>query len=243
MYNDFSLFYDDFAYDIPYDKFKEYYIKIFKKYKKNPEIVLDMCCGTGTLTVKMAEHYDMIGIDSSVSMLNQAREKDTDSKILFLCQQMTDFELYGTVDCAYSSLDSINYLLSDTDIKKHFLLMHNYLVPDGLYIFDISTAYKLKYILGNNMFSDETENAFFVWQNEYENGISTMYLDIFKEEENGLYNRISEIHTEKAHSISKVKRLAQTCGFEVLDVFDNLTFNPPEKKSERIFFVLKCKKL
>lgn len=242
MYEDFSAFYDEFAYDIPYEKFRDYYIKIFEKYEKKPELVLDMCCGTGNLTQLMAKKYDMIGVDASVSMLNIAREKDADGKILYICQPMEAFELYGTVDCAYSSLDSINYLLEDSDLKKHFSLMRNYLVPDGLYIFDISTPYKLKYILGDNLFSDESENAFFVWQNEYENGISTMYLDIFVRQKSKLYSRISEVHTEKARSVSKIKGLAEKCGFEVKGVFDNLTFNEPNKKSERIFFVLECKK-
>lgn len=242
MYNDFSNYYDEFAYDIPYEKFCDYYKKIFKKYNKTPEIILDMCCGTGTLTHLMAKDFDMIGVDNSVSMLNIARQKDVNSKILYLCQSMTDFELYGTVDCAYSSLDSINYLLEDNKIKKHFDLMHNYLIPSGLYIFDISTAYKLKNILGNNIFSDESENAFFVWQNEYEDGISNMYLDVFVNDGNGKYNRISEIHTEKAHSITKIKKIATKCGFQVKGVFDNLSFNVAKRNSERVFFVLECVK-
>lgn len=240
MYNDFSNYYDEFAYDIPYEKFRDYYIKIFKKYNKNPKIVLDMCCGTGTLTRLMAKDYDMIGVDSSVSMLNIARQKENETNILYLCQSMTDFELYGTVDCAYSSLDSINYLLSDKEIEKHFKLMHNYLVPNGLYVFDISTPYKMKIILGNNIFSDESENAFFVWQNEFEDKILTMYLDMFVNDESGKYNRISEVHTEKAHSISKIKKIATKCGFSVKGVFDNLSFNEPKRTSERVFFVLEC---
>jgi len=242
LYNDFSLYYDEFAYDIPYKKFCDYYKKIFKKYNKNPQIVLDMCCGTGTLTQLMSETYDMIGIDSSVSMLNIAKQKDTDLKILYLCQSMTDFELYGTVDCAYSSLDSINYLMEHEEIIKHFKLMHNYLVPNGLYIFDISTSYKLKNILGNNMFSDESENAFFVWQNEFEDGISTMYLDVFVRDENEKYSRISEVHTQRAHSVSKIKKIATSCGFKVKGVFDDLSFDEAKRNSERVFFVLECVK-
>lgn len=239
LYNDFSAFYDDFAYDIPYGKFKDYYEKIFKRFKIKPEIVLDMCCGTGSLTLEMSKNYDMIGIDSSVSMLDIARNKDKSGKILFICQKMEDFELYGTVDCAYSSLDSINYLLDDESLKKHFLLMHNYLIPNGLYVFDISTAYKFKNILSDNIFTDETENAFFVWQNEYENGFNTMYLDVFAKNKD-MYERISEIHTEKAYSPSKVKSMAKKCGFRVLGVYDEFSFNAPSRTSQRIFFVLKC---
>lgn len=242
MYNDFSMFYDDFAYDIPYDKFKKYYEKIFRKFGIKPQIVLDMCCGTGTLTSLMAENYDMIGIDSSVTMLDIAKNKDESGRILYLCQSMEDFELYGTVDCAYSSLDSVNYLLSDDALEKHFKLMHNYLIPGGLYIFDISTKYKFKNVLSDNVFTDETENAVFVWQNDYDGIYNTMYLDIFKKEEDGRYERISEIHTEKAYSVSDIKKTIKKCGFEFIGAYDEFTFNPPKKTSQRIFFVIKCVK-
>ena len=239
MYQDFSYFYDRFAYDIDYGKFYRYYKKIFERFSLSPKLVLDMCCGTGTLTTLMAEDYDMIGVDSSWEMLDVAREKDKNGNILYLNQSMTDFELYGTVDACYSSLDSVNYLIDDVDLKKHFLLMKNYLNPNGLYIFDISTIYKFRYVLGNKTFTDETETDLFVWQNCYENRLLTMDLDIFSETDNGTYERISETHYERGYTVLEITKAAEACGFRVEAVYDEFSFLPAHSKSSRIFFVIR----
>ena len=239
MYQDFSYYYDRFAYDIDYGRFYRYYKKIFQKFSQNPKLVLDICCGTGTLTRMMANDYEMIGVDYSWEMLDVAKEKDPDATILYLNQSMTDFELYGTVDACYSSLDSVNYLLNKEDLIKHFKLVKNYLNPNGLYIFDISTIYKFRHILGNNTFTDETQTEFFVWQNTYEDRLLTMDLDIFCQEENGSYRRVSETHYERGYTISEIKRAAEKCGFKVEGVYDEFTFKPAHPKSERIFFVIR----
>lgn len=239
MYQDFSFYYDRFAYDIDYQRFYRYYKKIFERFSCNPKLVLDMCCGTGTLTTLMSKDYDMIGVDASWEMLNVARGKDDSGKILYLNQSMTDFELYGTVDACYSSLDSVNYLLEDGDLNKHFSLMKNYLNPNGLYIFDISTIYKFRYILGNKTFTDETETDLFIWQNCYENRLLTMDLDVFTETDDGTYERISETHYERGYTVAEIKKAAEQCGFRVEAVFDDLTFQPAHSKSKRIFFVIR----
>ena len=121
----------------------------------------------------------------------------------------------------------------------NFKLVHNYLNPDGLYIFDISTIYKFRHILGNNTFTDETETEFFVWQNNYEDRLLTMDLDIFYQEENGSYGRVSETHYERGYTISEISKVAEKCGFKVEGVFDEFSFKPAHAKSERIFFVIR----
>ncbi len=244
MYNSFSKVYDKFAYDIDYGKFVDYYEKIFKKFNVKPELVLDICCGTGSLTTLMSQKYDMIGVDFSVDMLNVAQTKNQDGKILYLCQSMCDFELYGTVDACYSSLDSINYILEEDDLYRHFKLVHNYLNPDGIYIFDISTLYKFKNVLSDNVFTDECDEAFFVWQNDYdeEEKLNTMYLDVFLKNENGTYDRITEEHTEKGYLPSYVSKVAKKCGFEILGIFDEYSFEKYKNNSNRIFFVIQAKK-
>ncbi len=244
MYNSFSYVYDDFAYDIDYNRFFNYYEKIFGKFGIKPSLVLDICCGTGSLTTIMSKKYDMIGIDFSVEMLNMAQKKNTDGKILYLCQRMDSFELYGTVDACYSSLDSINYILEEENLINHFKLVHNYLNPDGIYIFDISTVYKFKNILADNIFSDETDKAFFVWQNDYdeEEKLNTMYLDVFLKNDDESYERISETHYEKGYNASFIKKIAEKCGFEILGIYDEFSFNNYKKDSERIFFVIRAVK-
>ena len=241
MYNDFSKFYDLFAYDIPYDKLLSYYIDIFSKLSLKPRLIADICCGTGSLTTLLSAHYDVIGIDYSVEMLDIAREKDKKDKILYLNQSMTDFELYGTVDAFISSLDSLNYLLSEEDLVKHLKLIKNYLNDDGVYIFDISTCYKFKNILADNSFVDEQDDVMFVWQNDYDvkSRLNTMYLDIFYKENEG-YGRIAETHFERGYSISYLTRIIKKCGLKVLHAFDDMTFSPYTKTSERVFFVIGC---
>ena len=239
MYNDFSKFYDLFAYDIPYDKFFSYYVEIFEGLGIKPELVVDICCGTGSLTTLLSEKYDVIGIDYSIEMLDIARKKDKAGKILYLNQTMTDFELYGTVDAFISSLDSVNYLLSEEELTTHFKLIKNYLNDDGVYIFDISTCYKFKHILGDNSFVDERENVMFVWQNDYDNceRLNTMYLDIFYRE-NGRYGRISETHYERGYTISHLSAVIKKCGLKVINIFDDLSPLAHNKTSERVFFVV-----
>lgn len=242
MYQDFSFFYDQFAYDIDYGKFYRYYKKIFEKFGATPKLVLDICCGTGTLTKLMSQDYEMIGVDASWEMLNVAREKDPKEEILYLNQSMTDFELYGTVDVCYSSLDSVNYLLNPQDLLTHFRLVYNYLNPGGLYIFDISTIYKFRYVLGNRTFTDETDAALFLWQNEYEDRLLTMDLDIFSLREDGSYDRISETHYERGYTPAEITKAAKQCGFTVEAIYDEFTFQAWHSKSTRIFFVLRSNK-
>lgn len=142
------------------------------KYNINPKLIAELGCGTGNITGRLAkEGYDMIGIDISEEMLSVARQKavdEGDKNILYLLQDMTEFELYGTVDVILCLCDSINYITEYEDIVKVFKLVNNYLEPGGLFIFDINTEYKFKNILGENTFADSEENAAYIWQNYYD---------------------------------------------------------------------------
>ena len=151
-YSAFANVYDALTADVEYEKRCDYLELIFKKHMDTePELVTDLGCGTGSVcTILSSRGYDCIGIDSSDMMLDIASKKDTDKKILYLNQDMTDFELYGTVGAAVSSLDCINYLLEDGELLRVFELVNNYLDPNGIFVFDISSYYKLSEILGNN---------------------------------------------------------------------------------------------
>ena len=190
-YNDFASVYDALTFDVDYDGYVDFLEQVFKINSLNPELILDLACGTGAVTQRLCEKgYDLIALDSSDSMLDIAREKCGDFDVLFLCQDMTEFELYGTVDVIVCSLDSINYIRSLSDLQKVFKLAYNYLNYDGLFIFDINSKYKLTEILGNNTFVDEQENIFYVWENETDGKSTTFYLNFFVENQDGLYERI-----------------------------------------------------
>jgi len=210
MYNDFSEVYDRLI-DADYSKFVSYYNKIFDRFLgKKPELLLDLGCGTGSLTSLLKKDgYDMIGVDASYDMLMRAREKDPD--ILYLNQDMTDFELYGTVGAAVSSLDCINYLLEDGELLRVFELVNNYLDPNGIFVFDISSYYKLSEILGNNTLVYEENDVFYAWENCFEDGFLDMRLNFF-EKQGTLYKRIVEEQTQRAYSEDEIFSAARQAG-------------------------------
>ena len=184
----------------------------------------------------------MIGIDMSCEMLNIAREKALDENldILYLNQNMTDFELYGTVDAIICTLDGVNYLTEDGELDKMFSLVKNYLNPGGIMVFDINTRYKLSRVLGNKTYVNEEKDIFYVWQNEYDEKEKICYfrLDFF--EKNGkCYNRYTEEQAERAYSEQEIVSSAQKYGLIVSKIYDELKFSPPQEDTQRCFFVLR----
>ena len=235
MYSDFSNIYDRVMRDTPYDKWVEYYEAVFQRFGINPSLVLELGCGTGNITTRLkAKGYDMIGLDASVEMLSRAREKDSD--ILYLHMDMTEFELYGTVDAMVSALDCVNYITEDID--KLFALVQNYLNPGGIFIFDINSAYKLRTEFGNSQIVCDDEDIFYVWNNETEGNLCHFDITFFVGEEDGSFRRCDEWQTQRIYTIEELENAAKRAGLSVLGVYDNLSFEPPNAESERIFFVV-----
>ena len=244
MYEDFAFVYDRLM-DVDYTAFADGYESIFRRFDANPHMILDLGCGTGTLTSIMASRgYEMIGVEGSPEMLSVAREKAeaAGQDILYLCQDMTGFELYGTVDAAYSSLDSLNYLLTDEAVAQTFHWMNNYLMDGGLFIFDLNSPYKLEHILGNNTFVNEEDGIFYTWENEYdaESGICTFLLNLFCEEKDGSYTRIVEEQAERAYTVEEMKTLLEESGMELLTVCGGDMKSAPAETEERLFFVARA---
>ncbi len=240
MYNRFASVYDKLISDVDYNKWADYYFKIFSRYGLDAKLGLDLGCGTGSMTRVLSERgVDMTGIDISEDMLMVAQQKNEDGKILYLNQDMADFELYGTVDFIVSSLDCMNYITDKRDFLKVLKLANNYLNPGGLFIFDINTKYKLETVLGNNTFVLEDDDVFCSWQNEYDKGrkLCDFYLTFFAKESEG-YTRFDEHHTERAYDIDEICDMVKKSGMRLLKVYDSLSFKEPKAKSERVFFVL-----
>ena len=162
MYNRFAYLYDELINDVNYEEWLDYYFKIFQRYGLKPSLGLDLGCGTGNLTTLFSDKgVEMTGVDISEDMLMVAREKSEGRDILYLNQDMREFELYGTVDFIVSSLDCVNYITDKRDLLKVMKLANNYPNPGGLFIFDINTPYKLENVIGNNTFILENESAVF----------------------------------------------------------------------------------
>ena len=236
-YGKFAKVYDSLMEDVPYDEIANIISDEIKAKKIQNNIVFDLACGTGTLTsLLLKKGYEMIGADASVEMLDVAKAKNPDT--LFLNQSMDEFELYGTVGAICCSLDSINYLTEDGELEKTFDLCNNYLEPNGLLIFDINTEYKFKNILSDNIFTYDSENLFYAWENEYikEEKLCNFYLTFFIQE-NGHFFRFDEVHTERVYTDREITKTLKKCGFTVLKRYDGFTKNKAHKKSERILYV------
>lgn len=244
-YNKFASVYDLFMGNAPYDEWTDYILEIWQRLNYFPKLVLDLACGTGNMTIRLSKKgFDMIGIDISEEMLMAAREKshEFENSILYLRQDMCEFELYGTVDAIVCICDGINYLTENGQIYQAFKLIKNYLNPGGYFIFDINTEHKFKNILSNNFYSEVLEEAAYIWQNYYDEDerINEYQATFFtKNNQNNFYERFDELHYERAYSIDEISKLIELAGLRLVDIYDDLTFDEPNSKSERIFFVVK----
>ncbi len=249
--------YDKLNKDIDYGRWADYIESMFDRYlSERPELVLDLACGTGSMTSELAKRgYDMIGVDGSEQMLSVATERayvnfgeenEYRLPILYLLQDMRDFELYGTVGAVISCLDSINYLTCDGDMEKCFRCVHNYLDPDGLFIFDVNSIYKFENIYSDNAYILEEEideaSVFCTWQNFYDrkSGICDFYLTLFSEDEDGKYIREEEHQKERAYSLEALKKTLCECGFEWLGAFSDYSFGEIKNDSERWYIAARA---
>ncbi len=242
-YSVFARYYDDLTANIDYRKRAEYFHAIIQKFKTTKEnILLDLACGTGSISEEMARlGYDVIGVDYSEEMLGIAIEKKFDSglNIQYLCQDMCTIDMFGTVDVTICALDSINHLSSAEDVKKVFQRVSLFAEPEGLFIFDVNTLYKHREILADNTFTYETDNVYCIWENTLNRNTDEVKinLEFFELEPNGLYSRSSECFTEKAYSTELLDEMLCDCGFEILAKYGDDSFAPPVDTTKRIVYV------
>lgn len=243
MYADFAQIYDELQ-DIDYNSFAEYYEKLFRHFNIRPKYILDIGCGSGSITIPLARcGYAVTGIDISGEMLALAAEKAENESldILFLNQDMTELELIDPADAAVCALDGVNYLTNDGDLKRLFTGIARYLNPGGIFIFDLNSEYKMKHVLDENTFVYDEDDAFCVWSSSYDsdNKICSFFLDFFIKAESGLYKRSEEYQEERAYSSAEIKTAAEEAGLEPAAVYDDRSFDNARPDSERIFYVLK----
>lgn len=235
-YTQFASLYDRLIKgDIDYKKIASFINEELKI--KMDNIILDLACGTGNLTQELKEYgYDMIGVDLSVDMLDIAKRKNPD--ILYLCQDMREFELYGTVDCICCMTDSVNYITEPDDLRQVFALAKNYLNPGCPFIFDINSYYKLHNIIGNNTFTYDEDDIFYVWENEFDEdeNICDFYLTFFVKEAAG-YRRFDEQHSERAYTRQEIEVMLREAGFNSIACYADYDKTPVTDMAERLVFV------
>ena len=238
-YTSFARVYDLFMDNVPYEEWATRIEAILKEYGIEDGLLLDLGCGTGKLTRLMEEKgYDMIGIDNSIEMLEIARETSFENT-LYLCQDMREFELYGTVKGVYSACDCVNYILEEEELKQVFSLVNNYLDPKGIFIFDINTRYKYEELLGENTFAENREEGSFIWENFYdpEDEINEYDLTLYIRGEGEEFLRFQETHYQRSYELATVLRLMEEAGLKVLGIYDDYNNAEAAEESERILIV------
>ena len=290
-YSSFAEVYDLFQDNIPYEEWCEYLAGLLEEYGVRDGIVLDLGCGTGTVTELLAQRgYDLIGVDNAEEMLGIAMRKkaarivakedamadataeaeadcDRRDSILYLCQDMREFELYGTVAAAVSICDSMNYITDPEDLTQVFRLVNNYLDPNGVFIFDMNTSYKYEELLADNTFAEVRDESSFIWENYYdeEEKINEYALTLFIREtpeeaepddedfdeedtdrayswsgaSDGVYHRYTETHYQRAYTLDEVRAAAEEAGLIWVAAYDAFTKEPVREDSERIYIVLR----
>ena len=248
-YTAMAPIYDEMNRELDYARWADFVEEQFARFAKaKPELVLDLAAGTGSMTVELAKRgYDMTAVDNSADMLSLAATRLAEAGqygVLLLEQDMTDFELYGTVDAVVCCLDSLNHLTEDGEVEKCFALVHNYLNPDGLFLFDVNTPHKFRHTYGVNDFILENEGAVCCWQNQFDpaSGLCDFILAIFEKQSDGRYSRTDTVQTERCYSRSHLTRALKQAGFEMLGIYEDYNFTPATRRADRWYVVARCRK-
>ena len=241
-YTSFAKVYDTFMDNILYEEWGTYLTGLLKEYGVKEGLVLELGCGTGSMTEILAgKGYDMIGADNSEEMLEIAIEKRERSghDILYLLQDMREFELYGTVRAVVSVCDSVNYVTEEEELIEVFRLVNNYLDPKGVFIFDFNTKYKYQNVLGDRTIAEKRDECSFIWDNYYyeDEEINEYELTLFIQEKGDLYRKFEEVHLQRAYTLEQMIRLVKKSGLEFVTAYDAFTREQPTDTSERIYMV------
>ena len=239
-YGPLAVCYDGFTRDVDYVRWADYIEAHFRKQRRPVKTVLDLACGTGTLSWLLAERgYEVIGVDFSPDMLAQAMEKALPTPgptPLFLCQPMEALDLYGTVDACICMLDSANHVTEPALLHRAMERVHLFLEPGGLFLFDVLSPSHLEGLDGG-LFLDETEDALCVWRTEYDKRrrLCTYAMDLFLRE-GGLWRREEELHQEYAYTADMLEDFLKSTGFERIQRHGTLKMRPPVEADSRLFF-------
>ena len=241
-YTGFAPVYDQFMNNVPYEAWAEYLSGLLLEYGIRDGLVLELGCGTGTMTELLAEKgYDMIGVDNSEDMLAEAQEKRMESgyDILYLLQDMREFELYGTVAAVFSVCDSLNYILEYEDLVKVVRLVNNYLDPKGIFIFDFNTPVEYRNPLRQVPIVETDEEDTMIWENFFdeEEQINEHRVTFFLQDDDGRYEKVEEYHQQRAYSFEQMRAALEEAGMEFVASYKAHTKDVPDEETTRIYII------
>jgi ubiquinone/menaquinone biosynthesis C-methylase UbiE len=246
-YGEFAYYYDGLTDNVDYEKRCNYIRGLLAENGIGEGILLDLACGTGTVSLMLSRMgYDVIGVDGSEDMLSVAQEKklETGEDVIFLCQKMEELDLFGTINAAVSTLDSINHVTDADTVREIFRRVSLFMEDKGIFIFDVNTPYKHREILCDNTFVYDMDEVYCVWQNSTDDGLLTrVSLDIFEKdteaEDDDVYYRYSEEFCERGYDLDKIKNILENNKFEVLAVYEEMTREPVKNDTQRAVFIAK----
>lgn len=243
-YTGFAAVYDEFMEEIPYDDVCTYLVSLLSEDGIRDGLVLELGCGTGEMTLRLSHAgYDMIGVDASDEMLMEAREKLAGEDILYLLQDMREFELYGTIRAVVAVTDTMNYLTDRADFVQVLKLVNNYLDPEGLFLFDLKTKHFYEDVLADATFADHREDADLIWENSYdpESCLNEYAITIFSKCRDGRYEREEEFHYQRAYLLEEVKAMAEEAGLVWVKAYRAYTKEAATEEDERFYIILREK--
>ena len=231
--------YDALTEDVGYAQRADFLEKLLRRSAIPVKLVLDLACGTGTMTWLLTQRgYEVIGVDGSEDMLAAAMSKGGQAAgvpPVFLHQSMPKLDLYGTVDAAVCCLDSLNYLTRPADVQRTFQRLHLFIAPGGLLVFDVNTVEKLS-ALDGQVFLDETEDTYCVWRTEYRRGLCTYFVDLFRLQPDGAWNRQWEIHRQRAYTVEELTAWLKAAGFADIRIYGDMVRRSPREGEQRVYF-------
>jgi len=240
-YESLAFSYDELTEDVQYEKRADFVESLFCKAKIPVHTVLDLACGTGTMTSIFTERgYELIGVDSSEEMLMVAREKVyhlSGTQPLYLHQLMPKLDLYGTVDAAICCLDSLNYLTHPQDVQQTFARLKLFIAPGGALVFDVHAPQKMEKLDGQ-VFLDERDDVYCVWRTEYRKRAKMLdyYVDIFRRAEDGAWERSFEEHHQRAYTVEELTAWLKAAGFTSIRTYGDQKMKRPGENEGRIYF-------
>ncbi len=241
-YGDFAYYYDLLTENVDYESRCDYIYNLLAENGVGKGILLDLACGTGSLSLLLGEKgYEVIGVDASEEMLSVAQEKKykSEADVIFLCQKMEELDLFGTINAAVCTLDSINHVTDEKTVREIFRRVSLFMEDKGIFIFDVNTPHKHREILGNNTFVYDMDEVYCVWQNETdENMLTIVSLDIFeRDEEEDAYYKYSEQFQERGYELSFFEKLLRENKFELIGIYEEMTASPVKADTQRAVFV------
>ena len=241
VYEALAASYDGLTYDIPYDDVLRFMQQLLNKAGLQPETVVDLACGTGSLSVRLAKAgYRVYGVDLSEDMLTVAMNKAMeleDNMPFFICQNMCELTLPEQVDWVVCMLDSVNYLADPVDCEAMIQRVAECLKPGGMFIFDFNTPYKLRGLDGQ-VFLDENEDSYCVWRAEFDEAENICYygIDLFQYvEEEDLWERSFEEHREYAYTPEQLIGYLEQAGFRDVTLYADGELRAPAATEQRIY--------